>query len=262
MKWLTAAAVASASARNGGGVQRRRPNALRVRLRDLLAQSLAAELQHEAVVLDRVHGCLHARHVDGVEHLDQRHALLRRDATRAPVDDHAVPIDGAEVAPRRHLAGRDGDADAQRLQHAPADEVLHRVVAEEAEVARPAARRDARQHRRRQPARAHPREPVQVGRRGRLKLGLAGVRVRQPAETVGHQHDDLGRRLADDVRQRGKIDHCRLLMLPCRGGRRRRAAPCPRRTPATRPRPSRRGSFLPPGPARPRPPRWTLRRQW
>ena len=208
MKALTAAAVASASARHRGGVQRRRPHPLRVRLRDLFAQALAGELQHEAVVLDRVHGRLHARHVDGVQHLDERHALLRRDAPRAPVDDDAIPIDCAEVAPCRDLAGRDGHPDAQRLQHAAADEVLHRVVAEEPQVPRAASRRDARQHRRCQPARAHPRQPVQVGRRGRLQLGLAGVRVRQPAEAVGHKHDDLGRRLADDVRQRGKVDHC------------------------------------------------------
>ena len=151
------------------------------------------ELQHEAVVFDRVHGRLHAGHVDGVEHLDQRHALLRCDAPRAAVDDHAIPIDGAEIAARRNLAGRDGDADAQRLQHATADEVLHRVVAEEPQVARTASRRYARQHRRRQPARAHARQPVEVGRRGRFQLGLAGFRVRQPAEAVGHKHDDLGR---------------------------------------------------------------------
>ena len=86
------------------------------------------------------------------------------------------------------------EVDAQRLEDAAADPVLERVVAEEGEVARPAARRDAEADRHGQAAEAVGGEPVEVHGVRLLQLGAAGLRIGQPAEAVDDEEDDLGSR--------------------------------------------------------------------
>ena len=86
---------------------------------------------------------------------------------------------------RRDVAGLELHAGAERLEHAAADGGLDRVVAEEAEVSRAAARRDARLHGQQAAERARRRERVEVRRarasKRRLPLVLG---VRQVAEAV------------------------------------------------------------------------------
>ena len=69
--------------------------------------------------------------------------------------------------------------------------VLERVVAEQAEMARPAAGRDAGQDRDAQAADLPSTQGVEVRRAGRFQLGLAARLERQAAQAVGHQQDDL-----------------------------------------------------------------------
>ena len=66
-----------------------------------------------------------------------------------------------------------------------------RIVAEQTEVARPAARRDARQDGDAQAADAVAGAGVEVRRAGRLQFGLAARFQRQAAQAVGDQQDDF-----------------------------------------------------------------------
>ncbi len=84
------------------------------------------------------------------------------------------------------------EPDAGRLQRAAADQVLQRVVAEQAEVARAAAGADAGAHRNAAAQDAGLGQRVEVGRVGRFQLGPTARLLRQAAQAVGHVHDDLG----------------------------------------------------------------------
>ena len=70
--------------------------------------------------------------------------------------------------------------------------ILERVVAEQPQVARAAARRDARLDRNAAAADAAPGQRVEIRRAGRFQLGHAARLQRQPAQAVGHQHHDFG----------------------------------------------------------------------
>src|SRR5579871_482868 len=81
--------------------------------------------------------------------------------------------------------------DAKGFENATADAVLERIEAEQAEVPRPAARRDARQDRDAQTADAFAGAGVEVGRTCRFQLGFAARLQRQTAQAVGDQQNDL-----------------------------------------------------------------------
>ena len=53
-------------------------------------------------------------------------------------------VERAEVAAGRHVVSAQLEADARRLERAAADAILERIVAEQPQVPRPAAGRDAR----------------------------------------------------------------------------------------------------------------------
>ncbi len=120
-------------------------------------------------------------------------ALGRRSAGAA-VGDPALAIDGAEVAPHRHVAPAHGEVDAECFQDAPSDAILKGIVAEQAEVPRSAAGGDARQNRYAQAANAVPRTGVQVGRPCRLQFGLSAGFHGQSAQAIGDEQDDLAAR--------------------------------------------------------------------
>ena len=98
-------------------------------------------------------------------------ALARRDAARPPVGDQPA-LECREVAPGDEVAFPHLDVRAERLEDAAAEDVAERVVAEEAQVGRPAAGRDAHQH---------------------------GVRQAARAQAVDHEEDDLGIRLDGEL---------------------------------------------------------------
>ena len=64
-------------------------------------------------------------------------SVLMRPARRSVMRPDGV--DGAEVAARRNVRGLEVEVDAHRLEHAAADVVHQRVVAEERKVAGAAA---------------------------------------------------------------------------------------------------------------------------
>ena len=74
----------------------------------------------------------------------QRAAFLAGDAAGAAVGDVAGGVEGAEIAADGHVLRPQLEAHAGGLQRPAADQVLDRIVAEQAQVSRPAAGRNAR----------------------------------------------------------------------------------------------------------------------
>src|SRR5439155_18277160 len=68
---------------------------------------------------------------------------------------------------------------------------LDRIVAEQREMSGPAAWRDAGRHRQDAAERGARRDPVEVRRAGAFERSRAVNGMRQVAETVEHQQDDL-----------------------------------------------------------------------
>ena len=83
-----------------------------------------------------------------------------------------------------------------------ADEVFERVVAKQAQVARPAAGSDAGTDRNAAALHADFGQGIEVRRLGRFQLRLAARRQRQAAQAVGDEHDDL--RVVLDVQFAGE----------------------------------------------------------
>jgi hypothetical protein len=118
-------------------------------------------------------------------------AILLRNAARPPVGDLPLAVQGAEIDPRRQILSGQIEADPEGGEHAPPHLKLDRVVAEDAEMARSAPRRDPRADRIDQTELAFLGETVQVRFLRFLQFGLAAHPIRQPAESVEHEEDDL-----------------------------------------------------------------------
>ena len=200
---MTSVAVASPPSSLGSAIERLRAEPLGVRVLHLVGEPLAAQDEDEAVLADGLDERLHAVELDLLQLGAEFGATLGRDAAGAAVGDLAVGVDGAEVAARGDVGGLQVEVDAGGLEDAAADRVDHRVVAEEREVAGPAAGRDAVADRQREAARAVAGDVVEVRRPGGFELGAAGLRVRQAAEAVHDEQHDLGvgllGKLADEV---------------------------------------------------------------
>ena len=121
----------------------------------------------------------------------QRRRLLAGDAPRAPVGDPPFAIHSAEVAARRHVLRLQVEVDAQRFEHAAADAIPDRVIPEQRQMPRPAARCHAVRHRHRHAADALQRQPVET-RDVRLLEFRTTRLVRQTAEPVDDDEEDLG----------------------------------------------------------------------
>ena len=122
------------------------------------------------------------------------------DAARAPVGDDATGSEGGEIAAGGHIARLELEVEARRRERAAAELELLRVVAEEAEVARSRARRDAGADRLAEARDPLGREPVEVRRDGLLELGAVfGIGV--ATETVHHDEQDLGVGRLDQIGQ-------------------------------------------------------------
>ena len=143
------------------------------------------------MLLDGLDEDLDARQADRAQPLGESHADLGADAARAPVGDAALRVDGAEVAARGDVARPQVELNAERLQHAAADLEANRIVAEEAEVPRPAARRDAGRDVAEQATGRLRGESGQVGHAGRLELRAPRFGAREAAEPVEREKDDL-----------------------------------------------------------------------
>ena len=171
--------------------QRRDARRLRIGIVNRIAEVVAANNQHEAVLADRLDKQLGPVDFDLSEFLDHGLATIVRRSAGPAVGDQAVFIQGAEVAPDGDVPWADGEVDAERLEHASANAVLERVVTEQSQVAGAAARRDPQPDRDAQSADAVPGKCVQIRGASRLQLGLAAGRQRQSAQAVGHQKHEF-----------------------------------------------------------------------
>src|SRR6516164_5537210 len=89
------------------------------------------------MLLHRLDEHLDARELDPAQALGELQVDLGREASGAPVRDTAGSVHGAEVAARGDVARAQVEFDAERLQHAPPDLIVERIVAEEPEMAGP-----------------------------------------------------------------------------------------------------------------------------
>src|SRR5439155_11273997 len=103
-----------------------------------------AQDEHEAVLLHGLDEDLDAGQLDPSKPFGQLQIDFGRDPAGAPVGDLPRAVDRAEVPARGDVAGAQVELDAERLEDAAPDLIVERIVAEEPEVAGPAARRDAR----------------------------------------------------------------------------------------------------------------------
>ena len=120
-------------------------------------------------------------------------AGFRRDAAGAAVGDNALFVERAEIGARGHVAVLQFQAQAQRFNHAAAHLKFQRVVAEQPEMPRPAAGRDAGRGGNHAALRGILAQLVEVRRGGgfqrrQIKLLLRG----QVAEAVEHDQHELG----------------------------------------------------------------------
>jgi hypothetical protein len=172
--------------------QGRLAGGLGIRLGQMPRQPGPAQHQHEPVLLHRLDEELDARHADPAQTIHQLRAPLGRDPPGPPVGDAAGGVHRAEVPPRRDVARPEVEVDSQGFENTAADRVPERLVAEEPEVSRPAAGRDAGRDVAKQAAGAPPRKGVEMGNAGRLHLGQPGPRIREAAQPVRREEDDLG----------------------------------------------------------------------
>ena len=151
----------------------------------------AAKHDDEAMLLDRLDEDFDARDLHLPQLDRQRRAFFAamRPARRSVMLPCASSV---QKLPRMATSLRpEFEADAGRFERAAADAILQRIVAEQAQVPRPAARADARLHRNAAAGDAALGQRVEVRRLGRFEFGLAARLERQAAEAVGHEHHDL-----------------------------------------------------------------------
>jgi hypothetical protein len=138
---------------------------MRVGIGERPFQTLAAEDHHEPMALAGfdddlgVADFLHLLRQQRAELL----ANLRVNTSGAAVGDNAFGVERAEVGARRHVAGPQFQAQPQRLDDAAAHLEFQWVVAEQAQVSRPAARSDARRNRDHPSLRRVFRQRIEVG---------------------------------------------------------------------------------------------------
>ena len=127
------------------------------------------------------------------EHLAQFLARFGRDASGAAVGDDALRVERGEIRAGANVAGLEFHAEAERLDDAAADLKFQRIIAEQAEMARPAAGRDAGRGGNHPALRGIPGEFVEVRRRGGLeRRHVILLRRGDVAEAVEDDQRELG----------------------------------------------------------------------
>lgn len=143
-------------------------------------------------------GDFHLAEPDG-----QRAAFLAGDASGAAVGNVALGVERAEIAADSHVHRSQLEADAGGLQGAAADQVLDRVIAEEGQVSGTAAGGDTRCDRIHAALDPVFCQIVQMRGFGGFQFRRPARLDRQPAQPIGHQHNDfrfvLGLQLANEL---------------------------------------------------------------
>jgi hypothetical protein len=180
----------------GDGVERRHARDLRVGVVNEVAELAlvgagAAEDHDEAVFLHRFDEDLHVGDLHFAQLDRERRALFAGDAAGAAVANFAGGVERAEVRADGDVAFFELEADAGRFEGAAADEVGDRIVTEQAEVAGTAAGGDAGGDGDAAATDAFAYELVEVGGLRGFKFGEPARLLRQAAQAVGDEHDDL-----------------------------------------------------------------------
>src|SRR5690606_3463410 len=95
---------------------------------------------------------------------NQPRILVVARPARTPVRDTTLSIDGREIQTDRDVARLEREIDTQRREHTATDVVALGVIAEQRQVARTTARRDAVAHGLVQPERRTARKRIQIRR--------------------------------------------------------------------------------------------------
>ena len=187
----------------------RRALMVRVRIRQRPLQPLATKHHHEPVPLPGLDD--HFRRADFFHLLRQHRAQflahLRLNPSRATVRHNPLRVQRAEVRARRHVTRPQLQTQAQGFNHAAAHLELERIVTEQSQMSRPAARRDARRQRQHPALCAFFGQLVQVRRHRRLQRGHEVLLPRgDVSQAVQHQQDHLRLRFQRQFRiQRVKV---------------------------------------------------------
>ena len=164
---------------------------MRVGVRDVAAETFAAENDDETVFFHRLDEDFDARDFDVFEEFNDFDRFFRRNAARATVGDEAVFVDRAEVATDADVVRADRERDAGGFENAATDLEDERIVTEEAEVARAAAGGNARENREGHTGNALGGELIEIRRRRGFQFGRPARLQRKTADTVRNDHNDF-----------------------------------------------------------------------
>ena len=169
--------------------------AIRIGIGQRSFETGAAEDDHKPVLLARYDVHLGRAQLLDLAGQDSAETLagLRRNAAGPAVRDDPLRVERAEVRPDGDVAALQMEPQTQGFDHPAADLELQRVVAEQGEVARTAARRNARRDRN-HPALRDPAgdEGVEVGRPGGFQGREFALFLRgDVAQTVEHEQDEF-----------------------------------------------------------------------
>ena len=173
------------------GVERSGAGALRIGVRDVAAETFAAEDHDETVFFNGLDEDFDAGNLDVLEDLHDFSALFGRNTTRATVGDESVFVDRAEVAADANVVRADRERDTRGFENAATDLEDERIVSKEAKVTRAATGGNAGKNRKRHAADAFLRKRVKVRGVRRFKFGQSARLQREAADTVGDYHNNL-----------------------------------------------------------------------
>jgi hypothetical protein len=166
------------------------PGFVRVRVGDFGREAAASQHHGDAMLGARPHGRPDAAEAEAVQGLRE---FLRplADPARSAIRESHLLIDGREVPPEGDVALLQVNANPRRFEGTAAGVDLVRIVAEEGEMARVAARDDSGGDRIDEPIHAVRREPVEVRPRRRLERRLVAQFGERPIpEAVKDDQED------------------------------------------------------------------------
>src|SRR5438552_1380054 len=127
------------------GFGRHRSNACRlwVGISNVAVQARAAQKQCKTIMLHRLNSQFNTGDGNLLEQLDALFAFFGGNTSRATIRNFAVRIYSTEITANGDITRLDFKTDSGGFQHAASDFVLNRLVTEQTQMSRPAARSDA-----------------------------------------------------------------------------------------------------------------------
>ena len=180
---------------DGFGHRHRHSFPARVRVRQRAFQTRPAQDDHETMSLARLDDDLGVADFFDLagEHAAQFLGDFRVNPSRAAVGHDTFGVQRAKIGAGGDIAGLQLHPQSERLNHAAPDRVFQRIIPEQPQMPRPAARSDARGDRNHAPLGADAGQRIEVRGAGRFerrhKILFRGGQI---AQTVQHDEDDFG----------------------------------------------------------------------